>query len=101
MASKRIDAMEDFNDIMHRYDPSKNRTKNILTKYERVKIIGLRSEQLQRGADPYVDFDESKEFNPREIATEELRQRKLPFMLKRPLPDGGCEYWRLDDMIIL
>ncbi len=101
MASKKIDVMEDFNDIMRKYDPSKNKTKNILTKYERVKIVGLRSEQLQRGADPYVDFDTSKEFNPREVAMEELRQRKLPFMIKRPLPDGSCEYWRLDDMIIL
>lgn len=101
MASKKIDAMEDFNDIMRKYDPTKNRTKNILSKYERVKIIGLRSEQLQRGADPYVEFDASKDFNPREVATEELRQRKIPFMIKRQLPDGSFEYWRLDDMIIL
>jgi DNA-directed RNA polymerase I, II, and III subunit RPABC2 len=101
MASKKIDAMEDFNDIMRKYDPTKNRTKNILSKYERVKIIGIRSEQLQRGADPYVELDESKEFNPREVAIEELRQRKIPFMLKRQLPDGSFEYWRLDDMIIL
>jgi DNA-directed RNA polymerase I, II, and III subunit RPABC2 len=101
MASKKIDAMEDFNDIMRKYDPTKNKTKNILTKYERVKIIGLRSEQLQRGADPYVEIDGSKEFNPREIAAEELRQRKIPFMLKRQLPDGSFEHWRLDDMIIL
>jgi DNA-directed RNA polymerase I, II, and III subunit RPABC2 len=101
MASKKIDAMEDFNDIMRKYDPTKNRTKNILSKYERVKIIGLRSEQLQRGADPYVEFDASKDFNPREVAIEELRQRKIPFMIKRQLPDGSFEYWRLDDMIIL
>ena len=101
MATKKIDAMEDFNDIMRKYDPTKNKTKNILTKYERVKIVGLRSEQLQRGADPYVEVDHSKDFNPRDIATEELRQRKLPFMIKRPLPDGTSEYWRLDDMIIL
>ena len=101
MASKKIDAMEDFNDIMRKYEPTKNKTKNILSKYERVKILGLRSEQLQRGADPYIEFDGSKEFNPREIANEELRQRKLPFMIKRQLPDGTFEYWRLDDMIIL
>lgn len=100
MANKKVE-IEDFNDIMRKYDPLKNKTKNILTKYERVKIIGLRSEQLQRGADPYVEVDKSKEFNPREIAMEELRQRKLPFMIKRPLPDGNFEYWRLDDMIIL
>lgn len=99
MASKVV--QEDFNDIMKGYDPTKNKTKNILTKYERVKIIGLRSEQLQRGADPYVPIDTKKEFNPRDIATEELKQNKLPFMIRRPLPDGSHEYWRLDDMIML
>ena len=92
---------EDFNDIMARYEPSNNLTKNILSKYERVKIVGLRSEQLQRGADPYVEIDLSKPFIPREVAMEELRQRKLPFMIKRTLPNGVDEYWRLDDMIIL
>lgn len=99
MANKVV--QEDFNDIMKNYDPSKNKTKNILTKYERVKIIGLRSEQLQRGADPYVEIDNKKEFNPREIAIEELKQNKLPFMIRRPLPDGSFEHWRLDDMILL
>ncbi len=100
-AKPKIELFEDFNDIMKKYDPAKNKTKNILTKYERVKIIGLRSEQLQRGADPYIEFDTTTDFNPREIAIEELRQRKLPFMIRRPLPDGSYEYWRLDDMIIL
>lgn len=92
---------KDFNDIMEAYEPSKNLTKNILSKYERVKILGLRSEQLQRGAEPYIEIDTSKQFNPREVATEELRQRKLPFMIKRTLPNGADEYWRLDDMIIV
>lgn len=99
--NSRMEVVEDFNDIMRKYDPATNQTKNILSKYERVKIIGLRSEQLQRGADPYVELDQTKEFNPRNVAYEELRQRKLPFMLKRTLPDGTVEYWRLDDMIIL
>jgi DNA-directed RNA polymerase I, II, and III subunit RPABC2 len=99
--NNRAEVIEDFNDIMRIYDPATNKTKNILSKYERVKIIGLRSEQLQRGADPYVEVDTTKEFNPRQVAAEELRQKKLPFMIKRTMPDGSFEYWRLDDMIIL
>jgi DNA-directed RNA polymerase I, II, and III subunit RPABC2 len=101
MAQPKAEIAEDFSDIMRKYEPSKNKTKNILTKYERVKIIGLRSEQLQRGADPYVELDSTKEFNPRDVAIEELRQRKIPFMVRRTLPDGSTECWRLDDMIIL
>lgn len=93
--------IEDFSDIMKRYDPNKNKTKNILSKYEKVKLIGIRAEQLQRGSSPLVDLPEDGTFDARSIAHEELRQRKIPMMICRKLPDGSCEYWRLDDMIIL
>lgn len=91
--------MEDYADIMRSYDPSKNTTKNILSKYEKVKIIGLRAEQLQRGAEPLIDW-KGFEFDPRKIAMEELKQRKIPFMIRRTLPNGGKEYYRLADMLI-
>ena len=93
--------IEDFNDIMKHYDPNKNKTKNILSKYERVKIIGIRAEQLQRGSPPFVQLTENEQFDARKIAYEELRQKKLPMMICRKLSDGTKEYWRLDDMIIL
>ncbi len=93
--------VEDFDDIMRKYDPSQNKTRNILSKFEKVKILGLRNEQLQRGAQPYVDVDTSSSFNPKNIALQELHEKKIPFMIKRQLPDGSTEYWRLDDMIIL
>ena len=93
--------IEDFNDIMKNYDPNKNKTKNILSKYEKVKMIGIRAEQLQRGAEPSIKLDMNVPFNPRDIAHEELRQRKLPMLICRKLPDGTKEYWRLDDMVIL
>jgi DNA-directed RNA polymerase I, II, and III subunit RPABC2 len=98
--SKQV-VVEDFDDVMRKYDPSQNKTRNILSKFEKVKLIGLRSEQLQRGAQPYVDVDTSSSFNPKNIALQELHEKKLPFMIKRQLPDGSTEYWRLDDMIIL
>jgi DNA-directed RNA polymerase subunit K/omega len=93
--------IEDFGDVMRAYDPSKNRTQNILSKYERVKIIGIRAEQLQRGATAAVPIDPDTPFDPRAIAYEELRQHKIPLMICRKMPDGVKEYWRLDDMIIL
>jgi DNA-directed RNA polymerase subunit K/omega len=91
--------MTDYNDIMKLYDPLKNKTKNILSKYEKVKMVGIRAEQLQRGAEPLVSWE--GEFNPREIALEELKQRKIPFMICRKLPDGTKEYYKLEDMIYL
>lgn len=96
MTSKVI---EDYHDVMQKYDPSKNSTRNIMTKYEKNAMIGLRSEQLIRGALPLVDFD-PKHFDPRLIAHKELEERKLPMMVCRKLPNGEKEYWRIDDMII-
>lgn len=93
--------IEDYNDIMYAYDPAKNRTNNILSKYEKVKIIGIRAEQIQRGAMPYVAVDKTVPFDPRQIAKAELMAGKIPFMISRKLPDGKIEYWRLDDMMIL
>lgn len=93
--------IDDFGDIMKNYDPNRNKTKNIMSKYEKVKIIGVRAEQLQRGATPLVPIDVTKSFDPRMIAHQELQERKLPMMLCRKLPDGTREYWRIDDMIIL
>lgn len=98
MGSKVV--IEDYHDIIRSYDPAKNSTRNFLTKYERVKIIGLRAEQIQRGAVPYVKFDQVN-FDPITIANKELEERKIPFMLCRTLPNGEKEYWRLDDMVIL
>jgi DNA-directed RNA polymerase I, II, and III subunit RPABC2 len=98
--SSKVSSIEDYHDIIRAYDPLKNSTRNFMTKYEKVKIIGLRAEQLQRGAVPYVEFDK-KNFNPIDIALKELDARKIPFMICRTLPNGEKEYWRLDDMIML
>ena len=35
------------------------------------------------------------------IAMKELEQKKIPFIIQRPLPNGGCEYWRLNDLEII
>jgi hypothetical protein len=36
-----------------------------------------------------------------DIARLELEQKRLPFLLKRPMPDGSYEYFRLQDLVIL
>lgn len=90
----------DYNDLVMSYDPNKNKTLNILSKYERAKIIGMRMEQLARSAPPYVDVDATKVFNPYDVAMDELRARRIPFMICRTLPTGEKEYWKLEDMLI-
>ena len=70
-----------------------------LTQYERTKIIGMRANQLSQGARPYVTVPEYMT-DVGEIARLELKERRLPFLVRRPMPDGSHEYWRLSDLII-
>lgn len=71
-----------------------------LTVYERTKILGTRTNQLAEGARPFVTVPEHVT-QPLEIAKLELEQRRLPFIVKRPMPDGTFEFWRLSDLMIL
>jgi DNA-directed RNA polymerases I, II, and III subunit RPABC2 len=80
-------------------DP-RHRSPPFLTVYERTKILGTRTNQLAEGARPFVAVPEYMT-QPLDIAKLELEQRRLPFIVKRPMPDGTFEYWRLSDLMIL
>jgi DNA-directed RNA polymerase I, II, and III subunit RPABC2 len=71
-----------------------------LTMYERTKIISLRAAQLAHGAAPFIDVPDYLT-DVYEIAKAELEAKRLPYILKRPLPNGEYEYWRLADLILL
>jgi DNA-directed RNA polymerase I, II, and III subunit RPABC2 len=79
-------------------DPN-HRTYPFLTQYERTKIIGLRANQLSKGAVPLIAVPKHVT-DVREIARMELAQKRLPFIIKRPLPNGTYEYWRLSDLLV-
>ena len=70
-----------------------------LTQYERTKVLGMRANQLSQGARPYVDVPEYIT-DVGEIARLELKERRLPFIIRRPMPNGTHEYWRLSDLIL-
>lgn len=78
----------------------KHKSPPFLTIYERTKILGARTNQLAEGAMPFVTVPEHMT-QPLEIAKLELDQRRLPYIIKRPMPDGTFEYWRLSDLMIL
>lgn len=79
---------------------SQHTTYPFLTQYERTAVIALRASQLAHGAAPFIDVPEYLS-DSYEIAKAELEAKRLPFILKRPLPDGTFEYWRLADLILL
>ena len=71
-----------------------------LTKYEKTRILGLRISQLNEGARPLVSLNHAILDN-HIIAEQELREKKLPFIIMRPLPNGKKEYWKLQDLEII
>lgn len=79
---------------------SNHRTYPFLTNFERTKIIGLRANQLSKGSVPFIAVPKHIT-DVRDIARLELDQKRLPYIIKRPLPNGTYEYWRLADLLIL
>lgn len=77
-----------------------HRTIPIMTKYEKTRILGQRTKQLNEGAPAFIKID-STVIDGYLIAVKELEQKKTPFIVRRPLPNGGSEYWRIQDLEIL
>ena len=68
-----------------------------LTKYERARILGQRAKQINSGATAFVKVPENV-IDGYIIAELELKQKKVPFIIRRPLPNGGSEYWSIKDL---
>jgi DNA-directed RNA polymerase subunit K/omega len=71
-----------------------------LTKFEKARILGQRAKQIESGAKPFVNVPETI-VDGYIIAELELKEKKIPFIIRRPIPGGGCEYWYLRDLEII
>ena len=87
------DKQNNIVDLFHKTTP-------ILTKYERTKVLGQRAKQIDEGASPMIDFG-SNIIDGYIIALEELKQKKLPFIIRRPIPNGGVEYWPVKELEVI
>jgi DNA-directed RNA polymerase subunit K/omega len=77
-----------------------HKTIPFLTKYEMTRVIGQRAKQLDSGARAFVKVPLNV-LDGYLIALLELEQKKLPFIIKRPYPNGGVEYWNVSDLELL
>jgi DNA-directed RNA polymerase subunit K/omega len=78
-----------------------HRTIPYLTKYERARVLGQRAKQINLGARPFVKVPENI-IDGYLVAEMELTQKRIPFILRRPLPgNSGSEYWNLKDLEII
>jgi len=77
-----------------------HKTVPFLTKYEKTRVIGQRIQQLNNGAKVYVNVSDDIIDN-NVIAEMELKEKKIPFIIRRPLPDNTFEYWKLQDLELI
>ena len=91
---KLTNIVRDKNDIIQDINHT---TVPILSKYEKTKVIGLRAKQINNGAKPFINIDETI-IDGYIIAEKELYQKKIPFIIKRPISNNKFEYWKLEDL---
>jgi len=77
-----------------------HKTLPFITKYEKAKVLGERAKQLNSGAEPFVEMGDEM-IDGYLIAMAEFEQKKIPMIVRRPLPNGGSEFWRLADLEVL
>ena len=77
-----------------------HKTVPILTKFEKTKILGLRAKQINNGAKPMITL-EHPVIDGYLIALKELEEKKIPVIIRRPLPNNISEYWHLKDLEII
>ncbi|RDA92854.1 hypothetical protein CP533_2870 [Ophiocordyceps camponoti-saundersi (nom. inval.)] len=68
-----------------------------MTKYERARILGTRALQISMNAPVLVDLE--GETDPLQIAIRELREKKIPLIVRRYLPDGYYEDWTCEELV--
>jgi DNA-directed RNA polymerase I, II, and III subunit RPABC2 len=88
-----------YKNIIEDIEKKTKKTIPLLTKFERARIVGVRLQQLAYGAKPRIDTTNLKSIN--EIVEQELIQRKIPFIIRRTLPNSTYEDWKLEEFEIV
>lgn len=74
------------------------RTLRRLSKYERARLLGARANQLAVNAPVEIDL-EPWETDPITIATKELDLMVIPLIVRRYMPDGKVEDFRVEELL--
>ena len=93
--------IEDFEKFKKTYKTHKkeNITTPNLSKYERTRVLSERTQQIENGSVIYISNAE-RFSDAYSIALEEFKQKRIPFIIRRPLPNlESFEYWKLSDMV--
>ena len=72
-------------------------TSSFMTKYEKARVLGTRALQISKNA-PLMITPLPGESDPYKLAERELTEGKIPFIVRRYLPDGSYEDWKLSEL---
>jgi DNA-directed RNA polymerase I, II, and III subunit RPABC2 len=86
-----------YKNVLENIEKKPKKTIPILTKFEKAKIMGVRLQQLAYGAKPRVDTLGLRSIQ--EIVEKELKERKILFIIRRNLPNGTYEDWKLEEFV--
>jgi DNA-directed RNA polymerase I, II, and III subunit RPABC2 len=84
-----------FENVIAEINIKPKKTIPFLTKFEKARIMGVRLQQLAYGAKPRVSIEGLNSIQ--EIVQQELIQRKIPFIIRRTLPNNSYEDWRIEE----
>jgi len=95
MQKEIIGVDEMYNDIASK----SKKTHPVMSIYEFTKLIGVRSQQLAAGM-PSTVIVPNGHISTKEIAIRELKENKLPLMVRRYLPNGQYEDWPSEELLL-
>jgi len=87
---------KDDQTVPERVPDTERITKPIMTKYEMVRLLGIRTRQIALGAKPMIKNTDN--LSSKEIAALELKMNMIPLIIIRPLPNGRKEYWKVSEL---
>lgn len=71
-------------------------TDDRMTKYEFVRIVGMRAKQISMGSKKFIKDDYNR--SSKEIALLELKYNMTPYKIRRPLPNNRYEIWKINEL---
>ena len=94
---KNVNIISNNQSYENYYTKKKNLTYP-MTKFEKAKIIGIRSEMLANGAQAMVTVPKNT-INVKDIALLELQEKKIPLLVRRFYTNKDYEDLRVEDLI--
>jgi DNA-directed RNA polymerase I, II, and III subunit RPABC2 len=79
-------------------------TQPYFTKYEYTALVATRQQQIEEGAKPLVGLEGLRTSDPQfilNVVMREIEQRKLPYVIRRQLPNNMSEYWSAQELEIM